>query len=362
MTTPIISVLIDTYNHGDFIEQAVESVLAQDFPAKQMEILVVDDGSTDDTPQRLLKYADRIRYLRKENGGQASAINVGIAHVKGEVVAFLDGDDVWLPNKVSRVIQEFQSNPRAVFVYHKFSFWDSRDGREWDPEWPLISGDVVADRHKLQIYSPSPAPTSSLAFRKASLDRLIPIPERCSYMHDAYLTGTGIFLGPVSAIPECLTKNRVHGHNLWYFEKARPDAAAWQRRVDARRAAIESMRTWMLANVPKSAMPQARKVLLLAKLAGEGDEFVLKPPGRLRFARHLLQRAWHYRARMTWRHRLVTYVNALGALFTGYRHLYLLDQWRLHIKRTLVGGSRSPAAKSEAIVANTAPSVTQRQS
>lgn len=361
MTGPIISVLIDTYNHDQFIEQAVESVWAQDFPAEQMEILVVDDGSTDDTPQRLAKYTGRIRYLRKENGGQASAINVGIAHAKGEVVAFLDGDDVWLPNKVSRVVKEFQSNPQVVLVYHKFSFWDSRDGREWDPGWPLISGEILADRSKLQIYSPSPAPTSSLAFRKTSLDRLTPIPERCSFMHDAYLTGTAVFLGAVSAIPECLTKNRVHGNNLWFMENNRlPDRKFLQRRIEVRRAAIESIRAWVFANVSSSVLPQARELLLLSELASEGDEFLLKPPGRLRFARHLLQRAWHYGARMTRRHRLVTYVNAFGALLTGYQHYYLLDQWRLRIKRSLAHGFGS-ATKSEAAIAKPATPVTRRQ-
>jgi len=70
-----ITVLIDTYNYGRYIEEAIESVLAQDFPAEEMEILVVDDGSTDDTRARVGKYADRVKYIYKKNGGQASAFN-----------------------------------------------------------------------------------------------------------------------------------------------------------------------------------------------------------------------------------------------------------------------------------------------
>ena len=75
MTTPRISVLIDTYNQERYIEQAIMSVLEQDFPAEEIEILVVDDGSTDRTPEIVGNFVPRVRYLRKENGGQASVFN-----------------------------------------------------------------------------------------------------------------------------------------------------------------------------------------------------------------------------------------------------------------------------------------------
>ena len=91
MTTPFVSVLIDTYNHERFIEEAIQSVLSQDFPASEREILVVDDGSTDRTAEILRKFASQIRILRKPNGGQASAFNLGIPQCRGEIVAFLDG-------------------------------------------------------------------------------------------------------------------------------------------------------------------------------------------------------------------------------------------------------------------------------
>jgi len=93
MSAPLVSVLIDTYNHERFIEEAVNSVLAQDFPASDREILVVDDGSTDRTPEILRRFEPQIRVLRKPNGGQASAFNHGIPECRGEIVAFLDGDD-----------------------------------------------------------------------------------------------------------------------------------------------------------------------------------------------------------------------------------------------------------------------------
>ncbi|HXR09843.1 MAG TPA: glycosyltransferase family A protein, partial [Candidatus Acidoferrales bacterium] len=102
MTTPLVTVVIDTFNYGQYVEEAVESVLAQDFPRELYEILVIDDGSTDDTAGRLKKYGDSIRYLPKANGGQASAFNFGFAAARGEIIALLDADDLWLPDKLRR--------------------------------------------------------------------------------------------------------------------------------------------------------------------------------------------------------------------------------------------------------------------
>src|SRR6201987_6564619 len=113
MTAPHISVLINTYNHERYIEQAIVSVLEQYFPAEEIEILVVDDGSTDRTPEIVGKFVPRVRYLRKENGGQASAFNFGIPQAQGEIVAFLDGDDWWARNKVHLFVEAFEEYPHA---------------------------------------------------------------------------------------------------------------------------------------------------------------------------------------------------------------------------------------------------------
>src|SRR5258708_33015923 len=78
MKAPFFTVLIDTYNYGEYIDEAVSSAVAQDFPAEQREILVVDDGSTDDTEERLRAFGEAIRYLRKPNGGQAAGVHFAV--------------------------------------------------------------------------------------------------------------------------------------------------------------------------------------------------------------------------------------------------------------------------------------------
>src|SRR5437879_8981455 len=110
MSSPLVTVLIDTYNHERFIEQAIVSALEQDFPTSEREILVVDDGSTDNTPALVRKFGPQVRYLRKANGGQASAFNVGIPEARGEIVAFLDGDDWWAKHKLSTVLEVVSEN------------------------------------------------------------------------------------------------------------------------------------------------------------------------------------------------------------------------------------------------------------
>ena len=120
MNAPLISVLIDTYNHERYIEQAIVSVLEQDFPASDVEVLVVDDGSSDETPSIVQKFVPRVRYLRKENGGQASAFNAGIPQLRGGIVAFLDGDDWWAKRKLTAIAEAFQANPEIAAVGHGF--------------------------------------------------------------------------------------------------------------------------------------------------------------------------------------------------------------------------------------------------
>lgn len=111
---PTVSVVIPVYNRAHCIAEAVESVLGQTF--RECEVLVVDDGSTDATPEVLARYGDRIRYLRQENAGPAAARNRGIRESRGEFVAFLDSDDLWRPEKLELQVREFRGDDRMGIV------------------------------------------------------------------------------------------------------------------------------------------------------------------------------------------------------------------------------------------------------
>ena len=243
MSAPLVTVLIDTYNYGQYIEEAVESVLAQEFPRDQREILVVDDGSTDDTSERLKKYGDAIRYLRKPNGGQASAFNFGFAEARGEIIAPLDADDLWMPEKLRRVCETFAKNPEAGMVYHRSYIWRGGQAAQEDNHFCEVSGRVPESQVSLLNYPM--VGTSCLAFRRSALNKLLPIPEALRSQADAYLTALVIFVAPVAALPEFLAKYRVHGANLFHISENKPARDPIEHRMAMRAALSAEIRGWL---------------------------------------------------------------------------------------------------------------------
>lgn len=111
---PLVSVVIPAYNYARFLPAAIESVLSQTY--RPLELIVVDDGSTDDTPAVVAAYGDRIRSIRKVNGGLSAARNTGIQAGQGEYFAFLDADDLWMPDKLAQQVAVFEQHPEAGCV------------------------------------------------------------------------------------------------------------------------------------------------------------------------------------------------------------------------------------------------------
>lgn len=110
-----VSIIIPAYNQGHFLAEAIDSVLAQTYP--DFEILVVDDGSTDDTAVVAQSYTDsRVRYIYKENGGLSSARNAGLRHASGEYISYLDSDDCFLPDKLALLVAELKAHPDVGLV------------------------------------------------------------------------------------------------------------------------------------------------------------------------------------------------------------------------------------------------------
>jgi glycosyltransferase involved in cell wall biosynthesis len=126
MNEPLVSVIIPTFNCGRYVEDAIESVLNQTF--RRFEIIVVDDGSTDDTGSKLKKYKDRVQVVTQENQGSSKARNVGLELSRGDYVAFLDADDRWLPEKLERQLACFRELGDVGMVFTDFSAIDPDGG------------------------------------------------------------------------------------------------------------------------------------------------------------------------------------------------------------------------------------------
>jgi len=215
MAKPFVSVLIDTYNHERFIENAIVSVLEQDFPAPDREILVVDDGSTDHTPEILHRFAPQVRVLRKANGGQASAFNAGIPECRGEIIAFLDGDDWWAPQKLSCVNGVFEAHPEVGMVGHGtfYCFADGRQQTEIITESPRFSLTSVEGARLFRTRKSFLGTRSTI--RAGVLKRLLPVPETIRIEADEFVFTMAAAFGEVYVLPEALLFYRLHSGNLY---------------------------------------------------------------------------------------------------------------------------------------------------
>lgn len=214
MTKPFVSVLIDTYNHKRFIEEAIVSVLEQDFPALEREIIVVDDASTDGTPEIVRKFEPRLRLIRKPNGGQASAFNVGIPQCKGEIVSFLDGDDWWTRNKLTRVAQAMADDPLAGIVGHGIVSvqQDGREQVESLREGFQFKADTLEGARLLRRRGAFLG-TSRMTIRADLLRRIGAVPEEIEIQADEYLFTLAAVLTGAHILPDTLTYYRLHDAN-----------------------------------------------------------------------------------------------------------------------------------------------------
>jgi glycosyltransferase involved in cell wall biosynthesis len=220
---PTITVLIDTYNHERFIEEALVSVVEQDFSPADMEILVVDDGSIDRTPEIVRKFGPRVRLIRKKNGGQASAFNAGVPEAQGEIVAFLDGDDWWARNKLSRVAEVMSADPALGIVGHGIVIVH-RDGREQleTLREPLRFQANRLEGARLFRVHGSLLGTSRMTIRASLLGRIGPVPEALAVEADEYLFTLASVLEPAQILPDALTFYRLHDANAFLLSGSDP--------------------------------------------------------------------------------------------------------------------------------------------
>ena len=272
MPTPLVTVLIDTYNHERFIEQAIVSVLEQDFPPSEMEILVVDDGSTDGTPEIVRKFSARLRLLRKENGGQASAFNAGIPEARAPIVAFLDGDDWWARNKLTLVTEALNADP-SVGIVGNGIIMVQLDGS--------TESEVLRDNFRFQANSIAGARlfrlrksflgTSRMTIRRDLLARIGPVPEILGVQADEYLFTLAAVLMNAQVLPDAVTYYRFHDANGFQMSTRDPlrlrkkqivlDSLAKLLTAEMNRYGIDPRCTQIIAEILQAEADQLRLML-----------------------------------------------------------------------------------------------------
>lgn len=279
----MISVLVDTYNHEGFIRTAIESVLRQSWfrDHADHEIVVVDDGSTDRTPEVLAEFGDAIRVVRKVNGGQASAFNLGLEHCSGDIVMFLDGDDWWHEDKVALVAQAFAAHPECVAIGHGIIVRDSEGS--FEERLPPLGDDVVLNLGSDAGVRPfhdhmSLLGTSRLAARREALDRVGRPPDPLTYEADEYFFTLLPAIGDVRLLPQLLTYYRMHGANLYQSAIAPSDAQA-QAKLAKRAQVFRCLADTLPGRLAALGIPAARALDIVEPLALETCRLELATAG-----------------------------------------------------------------------------------
>lgn len=245
----LVSIIITNYNYAPFLAQAIESALQQE--GADVEVIVVDDGSTDDSGRIIEGYAGRITAVCQANAGQSAAAQTGFERSSGDAVIFLDADDTLYPH-AARLHAEHLSDRG---VTRSSGYLDVCD-RDLRPIGRLLphrlspSGDY---RQEYELFGPTacrPAFTSGNAWSRGFLEKIMPLPQDKVVGLDGYLTAVDLLYGRIESIPASVGRYRVHNSNKGPVSY-RFDAAylgnrleRWERRVaysvgHARRLGIE---------------------------------------------------------------------------------------------------------------------------
>jgi len=234
---PLVSIVVPNFNYERYLGAAIDSALGQTYP--NVEVIVVDDGSTDGSRAAIESYGGRCRAIFKENGGQTSSCNAGFAAARGDIVLFLDADDLLLPAAVERMVAALR--PGVAAVQASVMTLDA-EGRPMGSILPLLPDDWTPRRIRRTLRRtgnyPYP-PTSGNAYARWFLDRVMPMsPERVPRGLDAVLNGLAPLHGDVVALREPLVGYRYHDENMGATTELRPEKLHFYVELDLPRNAI----------------------------------------------------------------------------------------------------------------------------
>lgn len=229
MDKPLVSIIINNYNYGKFLQEAIDSALKQTY--RPIEVVVVDDGSTDNSRDIIKTYGDKIVPVLKTNGGQASAFNAGWAASRGDIICFLDSDDMFVFEKVAEIVNVFSSHQDLGWCYHPVQLLDNNTGKFIKSSYTWSSSEYdLRDwikKGKLRGKLPCYPATSGLCFTRSLLQQILPMPESEDVsLSDNYIKFTAIALGKGFALAKELALQRIHGDNAFSFRKDKQQITA----------------------------------------------------------------------------------------------------------------------------------------
>ena len=205
---PKVSIIIPVYNHEKYIRECVESALAQDY--ENLEVIVVDDGSTDNTPEILKEFKGKIKYIRQENQGAATAFNHGLKYAQGDFITWLSSDDVFLPSKVGVQVANLQKDPEFALVYTDCIKIDA-EGQELEV---VHSHCPPPERFVREYLMGRFITTPTILFRRKCIDRVGGYDEKLRVYEDTDIIFRLLKHYRLGYIPVPLAKYRWHSANI----------------------------------------------------------------------------------------------------------------------------------------------------
>lgn len=133
---PLVSIITPSFNHAHFIRSTIESIISQNYP--NLELIVIDGGSTDETVSILREYQDKLTWISEPDNGQTDAINKGMRLAKGDIIAYLNSDDTYEPGSLGKVVETFSQNPDVDLIYGDFNYVD-------------VDGKLVSHRYSIDF-------------------------------------------------------------------------------------------------------------------------------------------------------------------------------------------------------------------
>lgn len=237
---PIVSVYGTSFNHERFVAEAVESVLQQDWPGERVQFVFVDDGSTDRTREILAPYGDRVRLILQENRGVRGAVDRGMQELTGDLITSISGDDVWEPDRISRLVAAFRAHPRAGLVHSDVSVIDAQ-GALVAPSFRAATGVSGAGRPIRDVLlTHNVVPGTGIMFRGCLKDLVHPIPIDAAWEDYWWAWRIGQ-VADVVAIDDVTCRYRLHGDNLAFGASPEKTQAALRHERHFRRRMLQAI-------------------------------------------------------------------------------------------------------------------------
>ncbi len=241
----LVSVIIPTYNYAHYIKDAIESVLTQENFEGEIEIIIVDDGSKDNTADVVAQYGNKIRYIFQENQGKAKATQVGIENAKGKYLFNLDADDFFMPTRIAEAVAVFESDAEIVHVAHPALMELTETSVQHPEAVPAhllnakISGKVLLQEFYLNRIFYGGGSTFAV---RADTMRKFPVPTGVDMYTDEYLVIFPVYDGYSFLIDHPLSVCRTHGQNFSHFSQS-PEVIRrkQQRLLDSSRVLYEEV-------------------------------------------------------------------------------------------------------------------------